>query len=270
MKRKTITLVVYMLVCISLVSVGFAAWVITGGESKDATGNVTASTVTDKSIDIRGEKWELGGTEGALTAGKINFGIPKDADNDGWLQTIGEDYEDLEAYFFFEVYNQESVGAAVTELNSVSLDLVDNALNDLVNTFNLIKRNDLVFATSTSEFESLPQSWESKTNFKSVLSSYKDTKNATSVYVVVKVSYSWGDAFQVEEDGIPVNKNPYDFFNAQTDPSKASAVNKSTYGVSGDGTLSYKDFAYHALNKLDTVLNANNANSEIKLTVTIK
>ena len=105
MKRKTITLVIYMLVCISLVSVGFAAWVITGGDETKATGNVTASAVSDHSLTISNEHWD-GHAVGVLDAGQIIFGKPAgEISNEGkWLQVDSSmPVEQLTDSFVFDV-----------------------------------------------------------------------------------------------------------------------------------------------------------------------
>ena len=118
MKRKTITLVVYMLVCISLVSVGFAAWVITGGTSTNAGGNVTASTVTDSSLSTSQITWSDGST--------IHFGAPVDASGnlienseENWFQFNGTDKQVLSVTFSFDL----KAGSDANSSINASLDV---------------------------------------------------------------------------------------------------------------------------------------------------
>ena len=47
MKRKTLTMVLCLLTCLSLVGVGFASWVISSGDTEKLTGNIQVDTVTD-------------------------------------------------------------------------------------------------------------------------------------------------------------------------------------------------------------------------------
>ena len=131
MKKKTITLVVYMLVCISLVSVGFAAWIITGGDESVASGNVKATTVHDESLVIEGESW-------VNQKDSIVFGVPtldQNATQDGWLQFDNneEEKQNLEVIWQFTLKLSDTsvagttVGKAVQKLQSekIKIELAD-------------------------------------------------------------------------------------------------------------------------------------------------
>lgn len=217
MKRKTITLVVYMLVCISLVSVGFAAWVITGGDQiDDATGNVTASTVHDESVYLEGLGWDSG------NSGTIKFGAPAVANlntQTGWLQTdstAGD--EDLTAVYYFKVklgtsaeedsYVSGATGA-VSKLGTCTLTLEEGSsiktLRDNPN--NLIGESSIKFYVGASKDaveDAEENSFTAYTSdaFKNAFTS--NTSNAKELYVAVMIKYSWGSAF----GGL----NPYKYY----------------------------------------------------------
>ena len=57
MKKKSLAGILSLLICIALIGVGFASWVITAGDTETATGNVTVETVEDKRLSIT-TTWE--------------------------------------------------------------------------------------------------------------------------------------------------------------------------------------------------------------------
>ncbi|MBP3504501.1 MAG: hypothetical protein J6K18_05185 [Bacilli bacterium] len=50
MKRKSLTMILCLLTCLSLVGVGFASWVISSGDKETVSGNVVVDTVSDERI----------------------------------------------------------------------------------------------------------------------------------------------------------------------------------------------------------------------------
>lgn len=52
MKRKTLTLCLSLLTCLSLIGVGFAAWVISSTNSVEETGNISVETVNDERFTV--------------------------------------------------------------------------------------------------------------------------------------------------------------------------------------------------------------------------
>ena len=55
MKRKSLTLLICLLACLALGSVGFAAWVITADNSDTATGQVRVDVVKDARLQVEAE-----------------------------------------------------------------------------------------------------------------------------------------------------------------------------------------------------------------------
>ena len=52
MKRKTLTLTLCILACFAVISVGFAAWIITNDAKEEVTGNITVDNVVDNTMTI--------------------------------------------------------------------------------------------------------------------------------------------------------------------------------------------------------------------------
>lgn len=89
--RKAIVVVMSVFLTVSLTAVGFASWLISNNDSKEGTGNVTASNVSDAILGVT--------IENAKDLGKINFG-PLKSDEEGNVRynKTGEpnDFEALE------------------------------------------------------------------------------------------------------------------------------------------------------------------------------
>lgn len=72
--RKAIVVVMCVFLTVSLAAVGFASWLISKNDSKEGTGNVTASNVSDAILGVT--------INNAENLGKINFG-PLKSDEEG-------------------------------------------------------------------------------------------------------------------------------------------------------------------------------------------
>ena len=94
--RKAIVVVMSVFLTISLTAVGFASWLISNDASKEGTGNVNASNVSDAILGVTIDK--------ADNLGTINFGPLKD-DTKGNVR-----YSDAEG----EAEDFESLGVKVT------------------------------------------------------------------------------------------------------------------------------------------------------------
>ena len=258
MKRKTITLVVYMLVCISLVSVGFAAWVITGGDKSEATGNITATSVTDKSLTVSAEQWD-GGALGTLNAGKINFGSPEGADaNTGWLRAESVEDDKLSATFKFTLSSGQ---ALKTVLETATIEFEDTVLDDL-QAAGYISHPVITYKVGSAAAATYDLN-AAETSAASFLTALTTDANATSVNVEVTITYQWGSDFGGE--------NPYTYYNGK------DALDNNLNGLYlKDGVLSDQQNGTLALNKeeanyaLTEIFNAVGASqtNDFKLTMT--
>lgn len=259
MKRKTITLVVYMLVCMSLVSVGFAAWIITGGSKTEVSGNISATSVTDNSVFIDKENayWD-----GNNAKGSIIFGHPKAADKqeNAWLQftsdAAGE--EKLYAVYTFRVYIKDTngnLGDAIDTLATTTLSVLhggatiaqaktaeeDAIISDLIGK-NYITGPKLSFAvgseagaTVTAVSAANGGTQYSESAFKTALSDIETYQ----AWVSVKVEFGWGALFN--------SVNPYEFYNEYnngqfTRPPLSAPTGNSGYDTwknHANGNLSY-------------------------------
>ena len=86
--RKAIVAVMSVFLTVSLTAVGFASWLISNDDSKEGTGNVTASDVSDAILDVT--------INNAENLGKINFG-PDKGDETGTIRYNKAEADDFEA-----------------------------------------------------------------------------------------------------------------------------------------------------------------------------
>lgn len=86
--RKAIVAVMSVFLTVSLTAVGFASWLISKDDSKEGTGNVTASDVSDAILGVT--------IENAGDLGKINFG-PDENDKTGTIRYNEAETDDFEA-----------------------------------------------------------------------------------------------------------------------------------------------------------------------------
>ena len=86
--RKAIVAVMSVFLTVSLTAVGFASWLISNNDSKEGTGNVTASDVSDAILGVT--------IENAENLGKINFG-PLKNDTTGTIRYNEAEADDCEA-----------------------------------------------------------------------------------------------------------------------------------------------------------------------------
>ena len=86
--RKAIVAVMSVFLTVSLTAVGFASWLISKDDSKEGTGNVTASDVSDAILGVT--------INNAENLGKINFG-PLKNDTTGTIRYNEAETDDSEA-----------------------------------------------------------------------------------------------------------------------------------------------------------------------------
>lgn len=112
MKRKTLTLCLSLFACLSLIGVGFAAWIISGGDSKTASGNITVETVTDERFTI---------TVDSTSLDALHYGRPAtmSATNE-WLTNDSEQTENLSVEFTFTVTSNSDIADETAWKNEVS------------------------------------------------------------------------------------------------------------------------------------------------------
>ena len=126
MKRRTLTLMICLLSVLSLVSVGFASWIITANDTEDVTGNIQIETVTDNRVFI----------VDIVDPSDIVFGAPKTPDTfaNPWFTANEMDDENLSATITFKVVDANDTAVAADKVTvTANIELVGaKSFDDLV------------------------------------------------------------------------------------------------------------------------------------------
>lgn len=201
-RSKMIAASIAILSSAAVVSTGFAAWVISGGDSKEATGTITADTVSNSYHTI---------TLGTANKTEINFGAPADDNTvtNPWLKNNSMGQEKLLAEFTFTVGNVKTGQDSPKDLfSSISLSAgADSTYKDASD-----KGLVSVLPTSWAKeaFDTAP-SYDSKTGKGSAAGIYLVKTSGTVTEAgaefgfTLYIQFTWGQKF----DG----KNPFYFYN---------------------------------------------------------
>ena len=187
MKRKSLTMILCLLTCLSLVGVGFAAWVITAPANDDVSSEIIVDTVTDKRLTVEAEV-----TSAAKT---IVF---------GWKEiTSGTDYNWLKNS---DNEKKENLSIEITITVTAKDSTIDLKHADL--TLN-VQNGDSLFNQGlkdaiTNKYVKVPTGELTATPV-------PDTDASDNiVQYTVTFTCAWGDHFAVGG----TNVNPYQFYNS--------------------------------------------------------
>lgn len=213
MKSKLTITVASILSVLTLVGVGFAAWIISNPSvSADQNGTITAETVSDKSYTL----------DAVIAAGdKIVFGAPTTMNADKpWLTAgAGTQTEDLSATLKltlkYKDWNYVPVNFSVT-MKSKKGGENDTVFGDLVSK-NYITNPKISYPSGSTDTITNDVEMNGATSTvtipKTAFPGYDD-KGITKekdVTLVITITFGWGTYFTV--DGSVVN--PYTFYNGK-------------------------------------------------------
>lgn len=238
MKSKLTITVASILSVLTLVGVGFAAWVISNPNvSADQTGTITAETVSDKSYTL----------EAVIAADdKIVFGAPAKMEaKNAWLTADTETQkEDLSATLTltlkYKDWNYVPLNFSVT-MKSKKGEANDTVFGDLVSK-NYITNPKISYPSGSETITkdvkmngTTPDVTIPKTVFTGINNEVTDTvKEAT---LKITITFGWGDHFKVGTE----NVNPYVFYNQEGKTYEANHADANTAltAISGLKDVSY-------------------------------
>lgn len=236
MKRKLVTTVISLLLCLGVVGSGFAAWVISRTTEDTAEGNFTVETVQDAALNF----------DAAITNGDIHFGKPS-------AEAISS-YQWAESAAQVKWFNDD--GATVEDLTAtVTLTLtdVDKWLDGYTYTLALAMagysategqletaKTNYTTATTDNAYITAPTytiddgiadsnvfTYDASTG---VITVSKPTDNTTTSYTLtITVTFGWGTKFG--------SKNPYFYYNDHNFNDKVGETNVS-YGEAASADAS--------------------------------
>ena len=219
MKRKTLTLTICFLALVSIVSIGFASWVISRPVVEQTeTGSITAEAVETKGYDIS-LSWQNGN--------KIHFGESTtwESTQNDWITTTGAAADSLVCTLIINVSNMTEFGEDKLTLSfkgfieNVVDDEEDDVLFDLStgdangNAFQKALAANYIAAPTVSTKE-YPAEGEPTTTTLSINAGYyyldKDNFDSSG-NCYVTFTFAWGTKF-----GETNPTNPMDYYNSKT------------------------------------------------------
>lgn len=185
-RTKTIAIVMSLLICVAMLGVGFAAWIIVGNSEEVANGNITAESVTDNAV-----KLEITASDETLY-----FGAPATSQSSGdWLINDNPGKEDLSISFTVKITG--NLGALSATIGVASAD--EGAWKAVTETKEYIKPTiSVVGGDEYVTFNSGSQTF--------TVVEGKSQLPAEGVTLTVTVTFNWGSDLN--------NQNPYNYFNA--------------------------------------------------------
>ncbi len=230
--KKNLVMFTSVFASLAILSTGFAAWVVSGGETNDKTtfGDVVIETVTDNRHKMTITPADGNGTN----AGKIVFGRPETQGNtNAWLKSDASDsVEKLSTFFKVTVTNVAT--ANVADIFTVhTLEETTGAYATAAGAGYVGELPKVEFVADVSETA------EEATKFTA------DSTTEKSGFVYIRLKFSWGVHFG--------NTNPYTYYNAKGIDDK----------VDGDTTVG--DDAVKSLTEVAKLKSA-----QFKLTLTTK
>lgn len=238
MKSKLTITVASILSVLTLVGVGFAAWVIMNPSvSADQKGTITAETVTDNSYTLEAV---------IATDDKIVFGAPAKMEaKNAWLTAgAGTQTEDLSATLTltlkYKDWNYVPLNFSVT-MKSKKGGVDDNTVfTGLVSTY--ITNPKISYSkdakTNTAEVAMNGAATEiSREAFSQNASNPDGESEEKTATLVITITFGWGDHFKVGTE----NVNPYVFYNQEGKTYEANHADANTAltAISGLKDVSY-------------------------------
>lgn len=205
-RSKMIAASIAILSSAAVVSTGFAAWVISGGDSTKVSGTITADTVSNKYHTIK-----LDSQNTAI----INFGAPTlsegESTSGAWLTNDAMGKESLLAEFQFTVGNIQTEDEATPAklFSSITLSATDDTNYQAAVTDKLVSA--LPNSWKKNAYDVKPE-YNSKTAMNGSAAGIYLVKNSTTVTAektlsfTLYIQFTWGEKFGY--------KNPYYFYNA--------------------------------------------------------
>lgn len=237
MKSKLTITVASILSVLTLVGVGFAAWVISNPSvSANKDGTITAETVSDKSYTL----------EAKIDGGEIVFGAPAKMEaKNAWLTaSTGTQTEDLSATLTltlkYKDWNYVPLNFSVT-MKSKKGGVDDNTVfTGLVSTY--ITNPKISYSkddkTNTADVAMNGAATEiSREAFSQNASNPDGESEEKTATLVITITFGWGDHFKVGAE----NVNPYVFYNQEGKTYEANHADANTAltAISGLKDVSY-------------------------------
>ena len=201
MKRRSLTLVLCLLATLSLASVGFAAWVISAGDTENLTGNITVHAVSDQRLTIEeltidGAEYNVANSSWKNTVPEFIFG--KGTGEEKWLKNDTVDKLTLKVKFKIYENTKDSANPSGTKEEVTDTDKIT-----ITNTF------AANIAAAGKDSEDVDMTYADIVN-----AAPEATYNDASGYWEFDIALKWGNFFgKIGDFAGVVGTNPFTYYN---------------------------------------------------------
>lgn len=202
-KKSGLISAVIALSCASLVSVGFASWVIAQGAEKEVTGTIHVEQVTDGSHTITATWLQGAALDSAELSGDpvVSYGSSSNAAT-GWLQNKDGTPENLVFYLKVNVANIADDATFNAKVSSVVMTADDG------------------YATAaTAKYVGALPALNATGDGNGTIVKGTGAANGTAWEAVYTITFVWGQHFNYQ--------NPYDYYNAKAAADYAADAQES-------------------------------------------
>ena len=258
--RKAIVAVMSVFLTVSLTAVGFASWLISNDDSKEGTGNVTASDVSDAILDVTIEKAE--------NLGKINFG-PDKGDETGTIRYNKAEADDFEALNItvsgsikkFATLKQMEIIIQVPDsvITAAGYGLKDGSATEYEVKANLPKYITLPAGAADTNGNLIDTA--KKVEYLATDTVFTPGADDTATFLF-EVTFGWGTLFNSENPGIYLDKdeksitNLKDLLNIANEGKTAATYSELTAEAKRDILTAMKNAIVASEAKFTVVVNA--------------
>lgn len=256
--RKAIVVVMSVFLTVSLTAVGFASWLISNNDSKEGTGNVTASNVSDAILDVT--------INDSDNLGKINFGPDKN-DKTGTIRYNEAETDDCEALKItvsgsikkFATLKQMEIKIKVPDsvITAAGYGLKDGSATEYEVKANLPKYITLPAGAADTNGNLIDTT--KKVEYSATDTVFTSGADDTATFSF-EVTFGWGELFQKENPGIYLDKDKESITNLKDLLNIAKAEN---------ATAHYPELTAEAKRDILTAMKKTIAASETKFNVVV-
>ena len=255
MKKKWMAPILALLLCVSMVGIGFAAWIITTPTDATANGQFQVYTVENNSVLMSAQVSEIA---------KITFGSPKSPATTTyhWLSLVDGAVENLSTTLTVTITNWATINQA-SRSETITLTISDFKIQKNVGTTEAADWQDQTLADYT-DYVTFPLSQSKTITIKDGVVTSGSVEgmsfDATSGQLTFPLTFGWGQMFN--------SQNPMDYFN--TKAAGAVANDHPLYESAELTDMTWMEVAQNALAKVselngDTVRYAMTVSADIAI-----
>ncbi len=235
MKKKWMAPVLALMLCVSMVGIGFAAWIITTPTNAAANGQFLVYTVENNSVLMSAQVDENA---------KITFGSPKSPATTTyhWLSLVDGAVENLSTKLTVTITNWATINQA-SRSETITLTISDFKIQKNVGTTEAADWQDQTLADYT-DYVTFPLSQSKTITIKDGVVTSGSVEgmsfDATSGQLTFPLTFGWGQMFN--------SQNPMDYFN--TKAAGAVATDHPLYESAELTDMTWMEIAESALTKV--------------------